>query len=195
MWDLAWAYIAKYGYDADIYNGTGGNNKVMRLALDALKLQACNTASMISGRDKLFAAEQATTGGVDYCMIAQVFARRGFGLNASSGDANNTNDQVESFVDFPAGPNCVLSVNYFENKYLFRLYPNPNNGFLNLRIGNYSGKITISVIDLNGREVYNQTDSDFNVEKSIDLSALQSGAYLIKVTGNEMSYTEKLIKN
>ena len=195
MWDLSWAYIGKYGYDADIYNGTGGNNKVMRLALDALKLHACNTASMISGRDKLFAADQATTGGADYCLIAEVFRRRGFGLLASSGDVALAGDQVEDFTPFPSGPNCVLAVNYFDNKEMFKLSPNPSNGLLNIRINQFVGKVTISVIDLNGREVFNQVDAEFNIEKSIDLSALASGAYIIKVSGNDMSYTEKLIKN
>ena len=47
------AYIDKYGYDPDIYAGTGGNNKVMRLVLDALKLQTCNAVTFISARDKI----------------------------------------------------------------------------------------------------------------------------------------------
>ena len=41
LWDLTWAYVNKYGYDDNKYTGTGGNNKVMRLVLDAIKLQPC----------------------------------------------------------------------------------------------------------------------------------------------------------
>lgn len=195
MWDLTWAYINKYGFDADIYNGTGGNNKVMRLALDALKLAACNTDSFINTRNNLFAADQATTGGADYCMIAEVFARRGMGLNASSGDINNSGDQVEDFTPFPAGPNCTLAVNYFNNEEMIKVYPNPTNRLVNIRINQFVGKVTIQIVDINGRVVFNQTDDKFNIEKAININNLQSGVYIIKLTGNELNYSQKLIKN
>lgn len=193
LWDLTWAYINKYGFDPDIYNGTGGNNKVMRLVIDALKLQTCNTASFISGRDHLFAADQATTNGHDYCMIAEVFAKRGMGLNASSGDANSGLDQEEDFTPFPTGPNCLLAVDYFANKDLIRIYPNPTNGMLNIRINQFIGNLSIQVVDVNGRIVYNQANQNFNIEKSINLSSLQKGMYLLKLNGSNLNYTEKII--
>ncbi|MBC7640859.1 MAG: T9SS-dependent M36 family metallopeptidase [Flavobacterium sp.] len=195
MWDLTWAYIGKYGYDDNIYTGVGGNNKVMRLVLDALKLQACNTASFISSRDLLFAADQATTGGADYCMIAEVFRRRGLGLNASSGDINNSGDQVEDFTPFPAGPNCTLAVNYFENNEMFRVSPNPSNGLYNIRINNFVGKINLEIVDINGRLIINDKNIDFNNEKNIDLSSVQSGVYILKISGENINYSQKLIKN
>ena len=195
LWDLTWAYIGKYGYDDNIYTGTGGNNKVMRLVLDALKLQACNTAGFISSRDLLFAADQATTGGADYCMIGEVFARRGLGLNASSGDINNSGDQVEDYTPFPAGANCTLAVNYFENSDMFRVSPNPSNGIFNVRINNYVGKLNIEVVDVNGRLIVNEKNIDFNTEKNIDLNSFQSGIYILKISGDNVNYSQKLIKN
>jgi extracellular elastinolytic metalloproteinase len=193
LWDLSWAYIDKYGFDPDIYNGTGGNNKVMRLVADALKLQACNTASFISARDNLFAADQATTGGQDYCLIAEVFQKRGMGLNASSGDANSAVDQVEDFTEFPAGPNCVLGVNYFQNEEMIRVYPNPTHGVLNVRINQFVGKVNFEVIDLNGRVVFKNADANFNIEKSINLSHLQKGMYILKMSGSNLNHTEKIV--
>lgn len=193
LWDLTWAYVAKYGYDADIYNGTGGNNKVMRLVLDALKLQACNTASFISSRDNLFAADQATTGGADYCMIAEVFARRGMGLNATSGLNTDPLDQVEDFTSFPAGPNCTLAVDYFQNNDMIRVYPNPSNGQMSIRINQFVGKVNLQVVDINGRIVFNTTDDNFNVEKTINLNFLQKGIYVLKVNNEALNYTEKII--
>ncbi|WP_309642660.1 T9SS-dependent M36 family metallopeptidase [Flavobacterium sp.] len=193
LWDLTWAYIHKYGFDPDIYNGTGGNNKVMRLVIDALKLQTCNTASFISARDNLFAADQATTEGQDYCMIAEVFQKRGMGLNASSGDANNATDQVEDFTAFPAGPNCTLAVDYFNNEDMIRVYPNPTHGMLNIRINQFVGDVSIEVVDVNGRVVFNQMDQNFNMEKPINLSSLQKGMYILKLKHSSINYTEKII--
>jgi len=195
LWDLTWAYINKYGFDPDIFNGTGGNNKVMRLVIDALKLQTCNTASFISGRDNLFAADQATTGGQDYCLIADVFQKRGMGLNASSGSVDSGVDQVEDFTAFPAGPNCVLSVNYFDKNDLFRVYPNPSNGLLNVRINQFVGKLSIQIVDTNGRVVFKQNEVNFNIEKTININSLQTGMYVLKVTGNNVNYTQKILKN
>ena len=195
LWDLAWAYVDKYGYDANIYTGTGGNNKVMRLVIDALKLDTCNGTSIVAGRNNLFAAEQATTGGVDYCMIADVFSRRGVGLNATSGNVNDCSDQAEDFTPFPAGPNCVLGVSYFKNDDMVSIYPNPSNGEINIKINQYNGKVNLQVVDLNGRVVYSLNNTDFNVEKAINLKSLQSGMYIVKINGEKLNYTKKIILN
>lgn len=199
LWDLAWNYIDKYGYDPNIYNGTGGNNKVMRLVLDAIKLDGCNP-SFVTARDAIIAADQATTGGQNYCMIWETFARRGLGINASSGSISTTNasgiqDQTEDFTVPPAGPNCTLAVDQFHNENGIRVYPNPTKGELNVAIHNYSGKLTIQVFDLNGRKVHNQEVNDFNAERAINLSNLQTGMYLLKVNGENLNYTQKIILN
>ena len=31
LWDLTWAFIDQYGYDPNLINGSGGNNKIMQL--------------------------------------------------------------------------------------------------------------------------------------------------------------------
>ena len=195
LWDLTWAYINRYGFDADIYNGSGGNNKVMRLVADALKMGVCNQTTYISSRDFLFAADQATTGGVDYCMIAEVFRRRGMGLNATSGSAADALDQTEDFTAFAPGPNCLLATNYFQNEDLIRVFPNPANGTLNLRISQYVGKLNIQFIDINGRVIKNINDDNFNIQKSMDVSSLQTGMYIVKVTGDQINCTQKVMIN
>lgn len=198
LWDLTWAYINKYGFDNNIYTGTGGNNKIMRLVLDAIKLQPCSP-TFVEARDALLAADLATTNGQDYCMIWDVFARRGLGVNASSGDRNSSIDQVEDFTEptpgsTPAtGSNCTLAVNYFEHDELFRIYPNPTSGLLNVRINGYIGKTNIEVVDINGRLVKTFNNNDFNTETSIDLSNLQAGVYVVKVVADSLNYTQKVV--
>ena len=194
LWDLTWAYINKYGFDSNIYSGTGGNNKVMQLVLDAIKLQPCNPG-IVAGRDALIAADQATTGGQDYCMIWEVFARRGVGVNASSGSNNNPNDQIQDFTEPSAGPNCTLTANMFQNDDMIKIFPNPSNGLLNIAIAKYNGKLNIELFDINGRKVYSQNMNDFSSEKIINLESLQSGIYLLKLEGENLSYTRKIILN
>ena len=197
LWDLAWNYIDKYGYNPNMYTGTGGNNKVMKLVLDAIKLDGCSP-SFVTARDAIIAADQATTGGADYCMIWETFARRGLGVNASSGTNSGTpgiQDQVEDFTVPAPGPNCTLAVDQFQNENAIRVYPNPTKGQLNIAINNYSGKLSIQVFDLNGRKVYNQEVNDFNAESAINLNNLQTGMYLLKVNGENLNYTQKIILN
>jgi len=98
-WDLTWAYVDKYGFTNNLYTGDAGNTKVMQLVLDGLKLQPCG-AGFVDLRESLLAADRATTGGVDACLIWQVFAKRGLGFSASQGNPGNKGDGREAF-DLP----------------------------------------------------------------------------------------------
>jgi len=127
-------------------------------------------------------------------LIKQVFVRRGVGLNASSGSANDCNDQVEDFTPIPAGPNCVLAVNDFDRENQVRVYPNPSNGTMNIRVNQFVGKLNIQIVDLNGRTIYASTEDNFNIEKSINIYGLQTGVYVLKLTGNNLNYPQKIGK-
>ncbi len=201
LWDLAWNYIDKYGYDPNLYNGTGGNNKVMRLVIDAMKLTPVNP-SLIQCRNAIIQADLNATNGANYCMIWSTFARRGMGINASSGNnsgVNDVKDQVEDFTEPTigntpeTGSNCLLSNSYYQNRDLFKIYPNPSNGILTISVHNYSDDLSIKLLDLNGREVYSKNYSDFNFEKSIDISSLNKGIYILNLSGSDLNYTQKLI--
>jgi hypothetical protein len=194
LWDLTWAYINKYGYDDNKYSGIGGNNKLMRIVLDGIKLQPCSP-TFVSARDAIIAADQAITGGKDYCMIWEVFAARGLGAKASAGHGNVGDDQVEDFTMPVAGSNCVLGVNDFDSDDVMTVFPNPSNGQINVRISKYFGKVDIQVIDITGREVFNAKNEEFNSQKSIDLSRLKAGIYILKISGDSLNYVEKLILN
>ncbi len=84
IWDLYWNLIDVYGFDDDMYNGTGGNNIAMQLVIDGLKFQACNP-SFIDSRDAIVAADEANNNGENVCLIWETFARRGLGFSASAG--------------------------------------------------------------------------------------------------------------
>lgn len=79
LWDLYWALTNKYGWDADLYKGKGGNNLAIQLVIDGMKIQACNPG-FIDGRDAILAADQLNNKGANECLIWEVFARRGLSL-------------------------------------------------------------------------------------------------------------------
>jgi hypothetical protein len=198
LWDLAWDYIDKYGYSSNIYNGTAGNNKVMRLIIDALKLTPANP-SFIQCRNAIIQADQNTTGGQDFCLIWKTFARRGLGTTASAGGnttaTGDIKDQTASFTEPAPGPNCTLSAEEFENKNIVAIYPNPSNGQMNIKISTFTGLANLQIVDLNGRTVYSKDKIDFTTEKTFNLNHLQSGVYVVKINGETVNHTQKIILN
>ena len=195
LWDLTWAYVDKYGFDPDLVNGTGGNNKVMNVVIEGLKLQVCDP-EFIEGRDAILAADVALSGGEDQCLIWEVFARRGLGVDASAGIPFRREDQVNGFATpDPADAslaNCTtLSSRVFSRKD-FRLYPNPTTDIMTIKTGKNLGYVMLDIIDINGRNVYKQERTLLG-EVQLDLSGLQSGLYILNIKGDYINANEKII--
>jgi len=106
LWDLTWAMIDRYGWDVDLYNGAGGNNRTMALVIEGLKLQPCSPG-FVNGRDAILAADRLLYGGDNQCLIWEVFARRGLGFSANQGSPDSKSDGTEAF-DMP--PSCTISL-------------------------------------------------------------------------------------
>jgi hypothetical protein len=83
----------------------------------------------------------------------------------------------------------------FSNKKGIIISPNPSEGIFTININQYAGKVSIQVVDLNGREVYTAKNEFFNSEKAIDLKALESGIYVLRISGDDLNYSQKIIKN
>lgn len=197
LWDLTWAYIEKYGFDPDIINGSGGNNKVMQLVIDGLKLQPCNPG-FIDGRNALLEADIALTGGVDQCLIWGVFAKRGLGFGAEQGSSNSVNDQIENFdtppEDDPSLENCsTLSTDNFTSDN-FKIYPNPANTEINIKVNRALGDVEIILLDVNGRKVYSEAIL-LNNNYKLNVSGLQKGLYILNINSQNFSINEKVIIN
>ncbi len=84
IWDMYWDLVDEYGFDEDLYYGTGGNNIAMQLVLDGLKLQPCSP-SFIDARDAILEADVVNNDGANQCLIWNAFARRGIGFSAEPG--------------------------------------------------------------------------------------------------------------
>jgi hypothetical protein len=71
------------------------------------------------------------------------------------------------------------------------IFPNPASTKVNLRVGEQWVGSTVSIIDLNGREVYKQAISNQTI--TLDLGTLSSGAYFVRITGDTSTTVRKLI--
>jgi hypothetical protein len=103
LWDLYWAMVDVYGFDEDQINGSGGNNMAIQLVMDGMKYQSCDPGFM-AGREAIMVADAINNEGANECLIWEVFARRGFGYNASGGSVYDRND---GFQDFEVLPECI----------------------------------------------------------------------------------------
>jgi hypothetical protein len=195
LWDLNWKMIGAYGFDSDMYTGTGGNNKTMSLVIEGLKLTPCGSG-FIGARDAILAADELLNAGVNKCIIWEVFARRGLGFSASSGEADSFKDQIETFDMPPASllTGCAsLNLNKEVLK-VFRVYPNPASTSINISITTEVKNATISIYDINGRQVYSKK-SDLKGTVNINTGTLSAGIYILKINNEEINYSQKLIIN
>lgn len=193
LWDLNWDYVAKYGYASNVTSGTtSGSARVLQLVTNALKLQVCNP-TFINGRDAILAAELATTGGADKCLIWRAFAKRGLGTGASAGVKTNINDQVESYT-VPA--DCVLATDESTSvrNNAISIYPNPakNEFFINFP-KNTLGKVNVEIYDMSGKLVSTESKISPDSKKAISTDVLANGVYMVKVIGLGIESSSKLI--
>ncbi|OWK74082.1 metalloprotease [Flavobacteriaceae bacterium JJC] len=190
LWDLHWKYADKYGYSSDVSaNATNGSTRVVQLVLNGLKLQGANPG-FIEGRNAILAAEAAnvSTGGADKCMIWNVFAKRGLGVNASAGSKTDINDQVENF-EVPA--DCLLAASDVNADKAISIYPNPaKNEFFLKSANKVLGKINVEIFDASGKMVSNQKISS---AEAVNTQALTNGVYVVKVSGVGVNYSSKLL--
>ncbi len=75
------------------------------------------------------------------------------------------------------------------------LYPNPANNISNLIIKNYTGELTYSLIDVQGKEIIVNTINVYSeYSKELDLRDLVPGMYVLRVTTNNEVTNLKLIR-
>ena len=108
-------------------------------------------------------------------------------------DASVINIDGDSFASTLAKPNAMtttqLSVSAFEVNNL-KLYPNPSTGIISI---NTETTVNVSIADVTGKVVFVATN--VTKDKNIDLSGLQKGVYLAKISSENATSTEKIILN
>lgn len=102
LWDLYWAQVDAYGFNENPYDAwtEGGNNRNIQLVVDGMKFAGCEPG-FADARDAIIAADAALTGGEDFCLIWDVFAARGLGIDAEQGDPASKTDGSNGFATHP----------------------------------------------------------------------------------------------
>ena len=90
--------------------------------------------------------------------------------------------------------NTTLSSSDFSQSNNIKIYPNPAKELINIAISNYLGDLKVEMFDINGRLV-NTKSVDFSGNYSIELNALTAGVYIVKLTGTNLNYSEKIVVN
>ena len=191
LWDMTWLLIDEYGFDPDLYNGTGGNNIAIQLVMDGMKLQSCSPG-FVDGRDAILEADELANDGANRCLIWDAFSNRGLGYSADQGNSFNRADQVEAFDLPPVCDELGINDSNLENNFI--IYPNPSNGNINIKPLLDFGDANVSIYDINGRKVYN---TNVNLQNTVSINAqnLSSGMYIMQIDGADYSQTAKLIIN
>lgn len=182
IWDLYWAMVDEYGWDADVYEGTGGNNKAVRLVFEGLKNQSCSPG-FIDGRDAILAADQTLYNGENQCLIWEVFARRGAGYYADQGSPDVATDQTENFDPLPT---CVKTIKV--TKEVTSLVNAGDDIDVTIKVINHKDE---AVTDVIVTDVIPEGTSYVSGSGSIEGTV--SGNELVFNLGNSLEYDSELI--
>ena len=91
-------------------------------------------------------------------------------------------------------PNVPGPTSIDDNSYsTFNIFPNPNNGILNISLANSSGKQTIEIKNIIGQTVYSKITSN-STSNTINLSNINKGIYTVSlINENGTSSSKKII--
>ncbi|MCB9014412.1 MAG: cadherin domain-containing protein [Lentimicrobiaceae bacterium] len=77
----------------------------------------------------------------------------------------------------------------------YNVYPNPSsNGQFTVEFSSLTNPAEIKVFDLSGRVVFSETSEQSNLKQAIDLSNMNTGMYLLRISDGTNTKTTKLIK-
>ena len=201
LWDLNWQFIYKYGYNADLYAATGGNNKALKLVLDGCKLQVCQPG-FLDGRDAILRADTISNRAANAELIWNVFARRGMGYGARQGDRVDGRPTVKNIVEaFDLPPNVkplvLASRNGAVSSSPLEAFPNPAQDHLTVRAQlSSAAPVQVAVLDLLGKTVMqSQAVPVAQMQQTgveLNTSRLAAGLYVVRVTTTAGTFTTKV---
>lgn len=102
-------------------------------------------------------------------------------------------------IDAHAGLLKVISTTGIENLEsmpdAIMLYPNPNDGAFQLLFTQNDNNVDVRIYAANGQQVYMRHIGNVDMQQTLDinLGGMQSGAYIVKIAGNDINQTCRLL--
>jgi hypothetical protein len=93
---------------------------------------------------------------------------------------------------------CVEGISEHLNPLDITISPNPVIDILNVELNNTAPTIQMALYSIDGKKIFssaNEATSAGNIQHSIDVSFLNAGIYILKITSNSSDKTIKIIKN
>ena len=89
-----------------------------------------------------------------------------------------------------------LSINETNHKVRFSCYPNPAREVLNVASVGFTGDIKIQIFDASGRRVFQEMwpSNYLNNTKKVDISNFENGVYIIQMSDNFNTKTQRFIR-
>lgn len=190
LWDMYWNMVDKYGFDENIYTGTGGNNKAIQLVIDGLKLQPCSPG-FVDARNAIIKADSINNGGANRELIWKTFARRGLGFTAKQGLSSSATDGTAAY-DLPTDITGVMESGNLAA--YIQVSPNPTNGITSIILPDQLTQAQLIITDITGKTVINESVFANDRQRVlIDMNAYNNGVYFIKLTSGNTVFQSKLL--
>ena len=157
-------------------------------ALQGANVVGADTRCASNGSSSLFA----------FVKVAQPEDTFGFpsflvSMRSKNGEGIEPIDSLQTLFDLVHDCNSVgIKMNDdFESN--FKIYPNPATDELNIEnTNNIKGSMEVRISDQTGRIIWN---GSYEERLILDISDLQYGIYLIRISGKGINYTGKFLKN
>ena len=91
--------------------------------------------------------------------------------------------------------NAVAGLEEVENAIAMNVYPNPASDVVNVEFTGNNGNYSVSLLDLQGRVIYTTVSNNVvgNQTITVPVSAVASGSYIVKVSGNGVSKVQNVV--
>lgn len=189
------AGISKFGFQMAVQNAAG--TALGTLVNPDAKTQLVGQGKYATHRLQSTSGTDSATWSVDWTAPAAGTGNVTIYLAGNAANGNNTTSGDEIFTEALTISEGSTSARNAEVKLDLAVFPNPGNGLFTLSSQNpHTGDLKLEVRDLKGQLIRSTSFSNTELTSgySLDLSALNSGIYLLHVSGaNGAASVEKLV--